>query len=265
MKKNKLALVTVLAGAVLSGCGTSPTMQTFSPMNQISQGQPSSQVQAQSLSGTNSFYKFAVQANFTMKDSNKDGFLSLDEFKKFSPLEIFDVVPNASDSAKKFEKMDSNKDKKLSFAEVKDSKYFLASKDDIKAWAKEGCRITDGNQDKYVSRDEFLKKFPSNTLSQFISSDKNKDGKLNYSEYEDCLYAYFESSVTEAMNVPAPPLNPTGYTPGYANPNGNGVTEAPPLNPTGYTPGYSNPNGNGVTEAPPLNPTGYTQGYSSDK
>jgi Ca2+-binding EF-hand superfamily protein len=170
---------------------------------------------------------------FKKLDANKDGFLTLDEWKvaKLDP--------------KEFARLDQTRSNRLSlsdFIKHKDFRDFKAKVKDVTGKIVAGV---DTDKDGLLTREEFKAALQSGkidpgsmglTMTAFDLADRSLDGQLSPSELEN-LIAF---SVAEAVlnkppappsNPPAPPSNPA--TP-PANPPSNPGT--PPANPGGGEP-----------------------------
>ena len=223
MKKTTSIISSIFALSILAGCTLEPI--NYLPVISSNPVQNTAKVTAQSTAGLNKFYDFMVKYTFNCKDQNKDSYLSFDEFKSYSMFDgnMFDVntpqpvqispsggyYPNNSqDILKRFEKMDKNNDAKLSFSEVKGSKDFITSKNEIQATAKTSFKYMDKNLDNKISNSEFLGLNGSYagylTNAIFALADKNNDGFLSFSEFEDLGYTVMQSNLAN----PVPPSYP---------------------------------------------------------
>ena len=270
MKKISLLLSGIFAASVMAGCTADllqlPTMNT----QMTPKVQASAQVTAQSFSGSNAFHKFIVQYTFNSHDTNRDGFLTFDEYKTYGNM--FENKPTTTTSAVpvqvissssttygsegygsgynytpgypstvvsgsttiytpypynyemptdpqkliRFEKMDKNKDGKLSFDEANSSKEFVMTKAEVRVEVKKQVAYVDINKDNSISKDEFTKFAGSYVnMSSFIAADKNKDNKLTFSEFEDLLYAVFQGMNDPSSQPTAYPVYPVTPPPTY--------------------------------------------------
>lgn len=198
----------LLAICILPACNSKQGMQDVQE-NTIQQ-----EVNAQSNSGANSYIEKYLNYLFDSTDKNKDGFLSRTE------------LPNDS----YFTLMDKNKDGKI-------------SKDEFKKGAKEGGIKKEAFRDslvrvvhqvlslevfKYsaikktyegvVTKEQFIK-ITSNLIpnynkeftSIFYVGDKNNDGKLNFSEFEDAMFGLSKSMIDISNSVTPTPPTPSTY------------------------------------------------------
>lgn len=164
--------------------------------------QSSQQVSAQSTVGVNNFIKSFSEMFFKSLDRDKDGFLTFEEYSIYNPGDI---------SKAAFKKLDKDNDGKISVEDVKASpKVFfsvlpsLQSKEQVRTYVQGRFNAYDNNKDAAIVEDEFmtnaLKEFSfflnsgssmtqvAMTSYMFEASDKNRDRKLTFSEFEDFYY-----------------------------------------------------------------------------
>jgi len=247
MKKLILSsLVGIFASSFITACGTQSDLVLDNNLSQVNQD-----ITAQSRAGLNDVYKHLLNYQFTLLDLNGDKFISVDEFapsyeipnsasnlvpiynnnKKPSLINrlvnFFKKKPNQkilNDIYARFAAVDKNKDTRISMQEAqKEPIYFLGrSKDNLRDMAEFSFAMADANKDKKVSKEEFQRFSGNNNslLVTFYSSDKNKDGFLKFSEYEDMLYAvvkFYANNPTQPQH-PGEPVSPN---PGQGEPDPN--------------------------------------------
>ncbi|GIW22007.1 MAG: hypothetical protein KatS3mg068_1014 [Candidatus Sericytochromatia bacterium] len=254
MKKLILgSLVGIFASSFITACGSQSDLILDNNINQVNQN-----VQSQSRAGLNDVYKHLLNYQFTLLDLDKDKFISVEEFapsydlpnsasnmipvysnnKKPSLISrvvnFFKKKPNQkilNDIYARFAAVDKNKDTKISLQEAqKEPIYFLGrTKDNLRDMADFSFTMADANKDKKVSRDEFQRFSVNNNslLVTFYSSDKNKDGVLKFSEYEDMLYAVIKFYANNP--VQSSPVQPEPTQPSQPDNNSSIPVETPSL------------------------------------
>jgi hypothetical protein len=229
MKKLGSIIGSIVTIAVLTGCG-SQTAATFAPMETpVNTG-----ISAQSAQGLKSFYTILTEKVFVAVDTNKDKSVSFEEFKapraplgpgvsagpiNPTPDVTTQVEPTAPaqpaapvDPLVVFLKIDKNKNGKISMAEARDNKLFLGvSATDLRKMFKPLFTSFDADKNNSVSKAEFIKAvsgldqmMQQSMMSLFFTADRNIDNKLNFSEYEDLLYASFKAAWEIPQNAPTP-------------------------------------------------------------
>jgi Ca2+-binding EF-hand superfamily protein len=192
-------LISVLSFSGLSGCGNDQSI-TMPVENFV----PQQSVTVQSNQGLKSFTDYLVKDTFNISDENNDGFLTLQE-----------LLPNeyGQDTAKTFARLDKNRDSRLSFSEVKQNpKEFLGrNAADFRKTAKENFVLHDKDKNNLISRDEFINYSPDLTgelktkqIALFLTGDKNRNGTLTFSEYEDLSYNLTQAWYSNLSPMPNP-------------------------------------------------------------
>lgn len=250
MKKITSFLLAGLFTASITACSQEtinvPLQQTTQPNN----------VSTYSNEGLKSAFTIILQTTFKMFDKNKDNYVSLEEYKSSgnpapqpaepppappsdpvtppseqptppaqgSTEQVADQIVAQSkkisiptDATERFKKMDKNKDGKLSFTEVKNASLYFTSfqKTSLKANAKGAFEMFDKDKNKSISRDEFMAINMTNDQAGkmvqgmlFISADKNNNGSLGFSEFEDVFYNSIRAYFAGTPNTPSPAPQP---------------------------------------------------------
>lgn len=274
----KKIVIGLILSSVLTACGTESDLMFDNNLNQTNQT-----IEAQSRVGLNDTYSYLLKYQFELLDINGDKFISIDEFAPSYdiPNSISTLVPNhpvtkkqsffnkianlfkkkpdqkiLNDVYARFAAVDKNKDLKVSLQEAqKQPIYFLGkTKDNLRDNSNFSFTLTDTNKDKKISKEEFISfaSVNSQLLALFYSSDKNKNGTLSFSEYEDMLYAVLKFYASNPVpneppqQAPAPdPAEPpmAEPDPNYGNPNDPNVpptiTEPPVGEPAYGDPAYN--------------------------
>ena len=221
MKKLGSIVAGVITLAVLTSCASEEIqMPVLEQQNQV---------QIQSNKGLSNFYKLLTETFFKVVDKNKDGVLTIDEFKgrpNLGPgvgsipsmaeqaVAISEVKASPEDL---FKKLDKNKNGRVTLSEANaNAKDFLgANKTQVRSMlAKPMFEKADANKSKTITREEFVTSFLGGSVNAsnqtlyaaYIAADTNKNGNLSLFEFEDLVYASFEASL--AMPPVAPPTDP---------------------------------------------------------
>jgi Ca2+-binding EF-hand superfamily protein len=222
---SSLVLSSIFGISIIAGCSSNEDLIPL--QNTV----PQQNVAVQSNLGLTAFYDFMIKTTFNVIDINKDKYITLQEFAPElpTPAPSASSAPSASivnpavkplpDSKTRFIKLDTNKDGKVSMAEIKKNpKYFLGiNKTDYRKSVKYQFDYLNTDKNGYVSRTEFLALLGNqpydvtlNLTALFISSDLNKNGSLSFSEYEDLFYAQVEAYGSTVHNPPSPaPVDPS--------------------------------------------------------
>lgn len=194
--KNILVFLSVI---VLSSCSSTQSIQEVKDIQQ--------EVKIQSNTGVTNYVNGIIKIHFDEVDKNKDSFLSINEYP----------------DNKQFDEIDTDKDKKISGEEYQkycDGHYI--SKEGIRTSIVTSLKyfnVTDnvftktntGTYTGFMTKEQFLKYAKSSFLTKeefsiFYVADKNNDGKLSFTEFEDCVYAISKGNLEASHNiVPAPP------------------------------------------------------------
>lgn len=252
MKKINIFLAGFFIISALNGCGTQDNLIIQDVVQNNNQN-----VNAQSNKGLKETFKYLLDAQFNSLDTNLDKVISIEEFaptytlpqnRYSSPAQkavtnqgilsriknIFKRKPDPNimnDIYARFEKVDKNKDSKISVSEAKNNPdYFLGrTKDNLREMAKYSFQFADQNKNNKVEKDELI--FMARTqqgMHLLFTADKNKDNVLNFSEYEDIFYASQKAWATpmpdnNPLPIPVQPSEPV-YSepvpsePGYSDP-----------------------------------------------
>jgi hypothetical protein len=193
IKKSLIILGTLLSTA-LAGCGSQVSF-TEQPLVQV-QGDISTNddITLKSSEGLFEFITVTQRALFKAYDKNKDSFITKAEISGFV-LDEFDNV-------------DLDHNGKITFKES--SKSWLFFNRQINGGLFQSMMnqlfidYLDKDNNMLLSRDEFLGFYLKNTTdpariryfkTSFTKNDINKDGSLNFSEYEDAMYTMFKSDI----------------------------------------------------------------------
>lgn len=182
----------------------------------------------QSNAGIKDLWKSSLKGDFESKDKNKDGFITLDEFKPH--WHFINETPEDM-----FKRIDKNKDSKLSLDEIQSIDWYgNGGKDYFRKMLLYFSPNIFTCNEKFVctgslnSKTEFMNVFHvnTNTPKEYISAmntyfymgDKNKDGKITFSELEDIYSAIGVSSFNPYIAPVAPPPVQPSVTPYPPNP-----------------------------------------------
>ncbi|MFN8577161.1 MAG: EF-hand domain-containing protein [Candidatus Sericytochromatia bacterium] len=232
--------------SIISACSS----ETITNVQPAAQNQ---QVVAQSAQGLKTFYSKVVDRIFVLLDKDKNKSVSLEEFMTRTNETSFanPSQPNTNQPATTnqapvtfdknlFTQIDKNKNGKLSLTEARNnSRLFLGmTKTQLRTLVgKTMFGSYDKNNDKYVSKQEFLGDALANSdvktstllTSLFYNSDKNSDNKLSFSEFEDFAYSMIKSLWDNPAPPPAPPSpEPPANPPADNNPAPPAEQPAPP-------------------------------------
>ncbi|MEK7433095.1 MAG: hypothetical protein AABZ74_08190 [Cyanobacteriota bacterium] len=179
----------------------------------------------QSNVGAKAYWNTIMKKQFEYDDKNKNGFITLDEYK---------FNPNYPDIQAEdlFKKIDKNKDSKISLNEYQEFDLFGVGKDIFRKMFLTPVKNIFTCNEKFVctgsinSKTEFMNLFYINTNTPkeyietfntyFYMGDKNKDGKITFSELED-IYSAIGVSLYNPYNAPPAPPQPS-VTPYPPNP-----------------------------------------------
>ncbi len=164
---------------ILSGCSNVQNEPPIQLPNQVAH--------IQSDTGLDGFRKFMVkEVIFVHLDKNSDGNLSLTELNNDQNL---------------LSKYDKDNNGGISLEESLSGNEFMGvtSKQIRDTYGQSAFEKLDTDNNKLISMKEFKNPgffyntrpdMASSLLTSFYASDRNQDDALNFSEFEDCLYAY---------------------------------------------------------------------------
>lgn len=206
----KKLLPAVLALVLLSGCGASQSLtgaRTLQP----------SQLGAKSKAGAEKGVRAIFKAAFVAADSNKNGYLSLDEMPLTPPgLGAPAEVPADAKAVQKamMEKLDLNKDNKVGYREFSRPDVLQPVLTIFRYEVGQTFAKLDRNGDRLLTANEF-----DGSAFTLEKMDLSKNGKVTLSEFEDAF----------ALTVGggADPVDPTPVTPGPAPAPGGDTPPAP--------------------------------------
>jgi hypothetical protein len=144
--------------------------------------------------GLYEFIKVKQRKIFQAYDKNQDGYITKDEFKGFDDF---------------FTNIDLDGNQRVSFKEATSSKWFFFDLTSDGDMSRKFERLIfdewiDKDADEHATRDEFLNVFPGPNPSAanskyyktlFTKNDVNKDGILDFSEYEDAMYQLWKRDI----------------------------------------------------------------------
>lgn len=209
-------LLVLLAIAMLPACNSRQATQELVELPQ------QQEVKAQSNQGANTYIEKYMRTMFDSLDRNKDGAITIDE------------LPTTDDNNHtQFSSLDKNKDGKLSLDEFRKS--FKAqesmNKDKIRESLAGTANTVSGmdifkystlkrTYDGFMTKEQFVKVSPyltSEPLGVFYIADKNNDGKLNFSEFEDCVFGLMKGKLDNMNNTNNQELQVSNnnFTPGF--------------------------------------------------
>jgi hypothetical protein len=222
----RIVMITLAGAFFLTGCG-STTTGAVTPKSDDT-------LSAESRGGLNGAVLLLGKEEFKKLDTNKDGFLQLDEWKA------------AGLDPKAFTRLDQTREGRLSLSDFVRHKDFSAFKAKVKEVTAKVLSATDADKNKEVSREEFKNALTAGkidpnqmglSLTAFHLADRDLNGSLSGSELENMIaYSVVEAVLNKPPAPPAPPSNPGNPGTPPSNPGG----EKPPANPP----------------APPSNPGG---------
>lgn len=170
------------------------------------------QTKIQSNTGLNNYWQEIVKADFNGQDTNRDGSVTLDEFR---------IHWNYDGETPKdvFNRIDKNKDGELSLSEAKAFNWFGQDKNISRAFLLQTFKDAFKCDEKFtctgsLSKNNFMNSlhFKTDTDPKFVdlynfafyAGDKNKDNKLNFSELEDIGYAMAMSGYNKFVPTETP-------------------------------------------------------------
>jgi hypothetical protein len=191
--KSGLLIFSFLA-TVLTGCN-SGFEAPVQPLVQVQDsGASPSDITIQSDMGLFEFISATQKALFKAYDKNKDGFVTKNELSGIIQEE--------------FDSIDLDHNGKITFRESHQSFFFFEREVGSKLFRSLLDQLfgqyIDKDGDSMLSRDEFLGFYLQNTTdpsitryfkTSFSKNDVNKDGLLNFSEYEDAMYQMFKRDI----------------------------------------------------------------------
>lgn len=195
MQKLLTAAITL---TILSGCGT------MGAPNAIKR---TGAMQAQSAAGVAKGVRAVFKAAFKATDKDGNAWLSLAEFAAAMPVAPTQpgAAPIALDPAAvqaKFDAFDLNHDKKIRFGEYQTKDGVAEARTVVRYEAGKIFAQLDRNGDRVLVEAELVS--PMITMA---SADKNKNGKLTASEFEDAFAALLAGG-PDPVEPPAPAVDP---------------------------------------------------------
>jgi hypothetical protein len=122
-----------------------------------------------------------LDRQFRQADRDGDGALNKQEARLHAP-----------DVLRKFDRMDTNHDGKVTREEF-DRAYQTRARRELDRF-----NTLDANRDGYLSRQEFMKEAPQGQ-SAFSALDRNKDGRISQEEYQRMIQRYYWSDLDKSM------------------------------------------------------------------
>jgi hypothetical protein len=132
---------------------------------------PASTLQAQSAAGVEQSFRIWLVQNFLKWDANHDLALSQEE----APLGM-PVSPEAWTTF--LQQCDGNRDGKVTQEEMMSAKAFRRNMADFRKFCRDAFTAMDRSEDRLLQRSEF---------ANVAAADRNLDGMVNLSEYEDYM------------------------------------------------------------------------------
>jgi len=203
-------IAAVLAASWLGGCGVG-----LGPV--AMKGRPGA-VRAQSYQGAAKGVRAMYLAAFKSADKDENGYLTLQEMMPAMPTQVGLAPTEPAKAAKAlFDALDLNKDGKIRFREFTNPAVLQAAIATFRHEVGKAFAALDRNGDRVLIEAE-LAKAPV-TLE---AGDRNKDGKLTISEFEDAFAAALGQGA-EPVDPPAAepptPAEPGGEEPPTAEPD----------------------------------------------
>jgi hypothetical protein len=176
------SLSILVAALVLAGCARLPVSQVRAP---LSRGIATKALPLGSASGIRGTSAKLANALVAAKDRNRDGQLTPDEFKGFT---MSDVAINLT-----FKNIDTNGDGVVANAEMLGAVQSPGFVRAFQSYYNKEFAGYDGNRNEQLDRAEYdlFKATPIGqylTASSFYDADRNGDGQLNPSEFEDLAF-----------------------------------------------------------------------------
>ena len=182
--KVKLFMTVLTLSCVNLVMGCSQSINLSAPLNI----KPSiSLIQTHSYTGIYQIARKMFHDTFASKDLNQDGYLT--------------PVESGLDS-QAFEELDKNKDQKLSESEMFSPRMYADFIQAIRDIARDELKDYDKNQDSQLDYPEFKpygSHHSTNVDGLFKETDKNNNGTLNISEFEDFVAKIFAGQTTEKL------------------------------------------------------------------
>lgn len=183
----KRILPSLLALTLLAGCGVSqaPMARAIKP------GAVSSLSKAGAEKGVRAAFKFS----FAALDADKNGSLSLEELPLPEGAPVDPVAARQAELAR----LDVNKDNKVSLREFSRPELVQPAVQRFRNMVGQTFAQLDANGDRMLSPEEATR-----LPAAFEEVDRNKNGKLTLSEYEDALATFYGQTGSVDFNPPAP-------------------------------------------------------------
>ncbi|MFN8670925.1 MAG: EF-hand domain-containing protein [Candidatus Sericytochromatia bacterium] len=184
----KIIITALLALSVFPACNSKPAIQDISETQQ--------NVNIQSNQGANSYVEKYIKFTFDYSDKNKDGAISLDEIANETYFNSIDKNKDGKILINEFEK--AAKEGSVNKEFFRNSLVNIANKTlNLEVFKySEQKKTYEGSITKeqfifYVNN--IMSNYTKEPLSIFYISDKNNDGKINFSEFEDAMFGLAKS------------------------------------------------------------------------
>jgi Ca2+-binding EF-hand superfamily protein len=207
-----MVIAAVVAASWLAGCGVG--------LGPVAVKGRAGQVGLSSYQGAAKGVRAMYLAAFKSADKDENGFLTLQEMMPAMPTQIGLAPTEPAKAAKAlFDALDLNKDGKIRFREFTSPQVLQAAIATFRHEVGKTFAALDRNGDRVLSEAELAK-----TPVTIEAADRNKDGKLTISEFEDAFAATLgqgaEPVDPPAAEPPAPaPADPSGEEPPAADPD----------------------------------------------